>query len=292
MAQSVRVCRCHVGGGEHVAELDLRRRGQMRVVVGDGQALGVHVPDVAEADPPLRLPDDVHKPALPRGQPHLDDQQVRHAQVPADVADQGLHAGRVGVGVLAPDGVGLALVPEQRGQPGGGPAGDGGPCAREHAVVQRRAAGPAGDGRGALRAGDQPHDGGAAAGAAPGAEERVREGHPGAHAEHVVQVNAGVQRLPGLLPAQGRGEAEDARGRRARGRHHAVPGAVGGAAAAAHVGLPGQEEHERRSGGGGCCLRWHCGCGKEEERRRQEEEEEHLRHCRSAAVTLSSAQLL
>ena len=253
----------------------------MRVVAGDGQALGVHVFDVVEADPPLRFPDDVDELALARGEADLDDEQVGHAEVPADVADEGLHAGRVDVGVLAPDGVGLALVPQKRGEPGRSSivvvvvvVGEGGPCALEHAVVQRRAAGPAGDGRGALRAGDEPHDG-VRRDAAPGAaQERVREGHPGSDPEDVVQVDAGVQRLPGLLPAQRRGEAEDARGRGAVGRHDAVPGAVGGAAAAAHVGLPRQEEHQRGAAGGRGG--W-CG-GQEDEEEEGDEFRHQLRH--------------
>jgi hypothetical protein len=56
----------------------------VRVVAGDGEAPGVHVLDGGHppAHPPLRLPDEADELALPRGEPYLDDQQVRPAEVP------------------------------------------------------------------------------------------------------------------------------------------------------------------------------------------------------------------
>jgi|UniRef100_A0A804Q842 hypothetical protein len=176
---------------------------------------------------------------------HLDDEEVGPAEVAANVTHESLHPPLVELSILAPHGVRLPLVPKQGGQVTASAAlGHGRPGARHHPLVQLRPPGPVGDRRAALRARHESDDDGGLCGCALAGEHGVREGHAGPDAENVAHVDAGVQRLARLLPAKRRGETDDAVRGRALRRDDAVPGAVGGAAAAAHVGLPSQDEHQ------------------------------------------------
>lgn len=62
---------CQVCLGEHLSEQHLRWCGEVRVVVCDGQALGVDVLYVGELDCLLSLPDEVDEPALAGGEANL-----------------------------------------------------------------------------------------------------------------------------------------------------------------------------------------------------------------------------
>jgi hypothetical protein len=94
----------------------------------------------------------------------------------------------------------------------------------------------------------------------------VRERHAGPDAEDVAHVDAGVQRLARLLPVEIGGQAENAWRGRALGRHDAVPGAVGCATAAAHVGLPRQDE-DQLPAADACCCGGGGGGGEEEDKK-------------------------
>ncbi|CAL5058655.1 unnamed protein product [Urochloa decumbens] len=241
----------------------------MRIIARNGQPHGVDELDIRdrEGDRLLGLP---HTPqelatVLRRGDPDLDDEEVGPAEVAAHVADERLHAALVELGVVVAHGVGLPLVPQHGGQVAAPLAAcHGRPGTHHHPVVELRAPRPVGEGRAALRAGDEPHGGGGG-GRLAGGEHGVGEGHAGPNAEHVADVDVGVQRLARLLPAERGGQAEDARRGRALGRDHAVPGAARGATPAAHVGLSGQDEDQRPAAR-------RRGTGREEE---QEEEGEY-----------------
>lgn len=80
-------------------------------------------------------------------------------------------------------------------------------------------------------------------------QDGVGEGHPGAHAAGLVDVDVAVERLSRLLPRELGVEAENQRVGVALRRHDGVPGGVDDASAAGHVALAGEDEYGFRLGG-------------------------------------------
>jgi hypothetical protein len=199
---------------------------------------------------------------------NLDDEEVRDAKIGAEITDEHPHPAAVLGGVGPADGVTLPLVPQQRTD--AAPRLDGDPGPAQHLGVELGAPAPLCHPRASHGAGDEPYHG---APRAARAQQRVGERHPGAHPDGVVGgVDAGVQRLPRLLPAQVGRETQHRGGRRAVARHHAVPAVRHHPAAAGHVGLPRQDEDQlvgRRHVGEDALLGQ--GGGGDE----QEEEEQH-----------------
>lgn len=205
------------------------------------------------------------------GRTNLDDGQGGQAEVAAHVLDERLHAPPVRLRVVLRRRVALALVPQQRLDLAAAAVLDALPRPPHHALVQVLPARPLPDRRAPHRARHQAHRnagrGADAARAAPAAlPQRVREGHPRAHAAGLPGVDVAVEGLPGLLPAEGGGEAEDGGVGAALRGDDPVPAVVArDAAAAGHVALAGEDEDVlggrrrrrrrrrvlRRSGGGG-----------------------------------------
>lgn len=140
--------------------------------------------------------------------------------------------------------IGLALVP-QNGANQSSSTVQGGLSPSQQLLVEAAAAPPLAYVSASDGAWNQPND----SDAGIPLEDGVGEGHPGAHAAGLGDVDVAVERLPRLLPRELGVEAEDQRVGVALRRHEAVPGGIDDTSTAGHVALAGEDEYVFRLGG-------------------------------------------